>query len=72
MALAAGFLGGLSLGLGIALCLCVWWVKKIHASVFEDESQLMTSPQGAVLDDEEPQPQAEEEQESDSGEWWKH
>jgi len=65
MALAAGFLGGLSLGLIVALWLCVWWVKKMHHSVFEDPAVDAETSQ----DSHESSSMTEEE--STDGEWWK-
>ena len=60
---ALGFFAGISVGLIVSLVLCVWWVKTIHRSVFEDP-QCMTGENESDLGD---HAVAEEEAE----EWWK-
>lgn len=66
MPAALGFFAGISVGLIVSLVLCVWWVKTIHRSVFDDPQFMGGAGEGddADLGD---TPVAEEESE----EWWK-
>lgn len=61
---ALGFFAGLSTGLGIAVALCVWWVRTVHRSMFDDPTMSLDqddlpSSSDATVVEEEPE------------EWWK-
>lgn len=61
---ALGFFAGLSVGLSLSLVLCVWWVRTIHKSMFEEPPIAEPFLENSGSDD---APVHEEESE----EWWK-
>lgn len=63
---ALGFFAGLSAGLGLALGLCVWWVKTMQRVAFEEHPPSEVMGEGSEGNEEDCTVIEEE-----SEEWWK-
>lgn len=63
--IALGFFAGFSLGLLVCLALCVWWVRTIHKSMFEEA----VAPEAFGVNAEESGEACAHEEEPE--EWWK-